>query len=111
MCMLTQNLFLNGNNFKQKIINRINQNKKFVKHIIFNILFLNNFKRLNTKGEEIVGNWEAPKKTKYAIKTESTNTILRINHLNIEDMGEYSLQATNQDKFDMLNFTLDVLGI
>lgn len=26
-------------------------------------------------------------------------------------MGEYSLQATNQDKFDMLNFTLDVLGI
>ncbi|XP_012350055.1 vascular endothelial growth factor receptor 1 isoform X3 [Apis florea] len=66
-------------------------------------------KWLNTKGEEIVGNWEAPKKTKYAIKTESTNTILRINHLNIEDMGEYSLQATNQDKFDMLNFTLDVL--
>lgn len=67
--------------------------------------------RLNTKGEEITGNWETPKKTKYAIKTESTNTILRINHLNIEDMGEYSLQATNQDKFDMLNFTLDVLGI
>ncbi|XP_026297719.1 vascular endothelial growth factor receptor 1 isoform X2 [Apis mellifera] len=66
-------------------------------------------KWLNTKGEEIIGNWEAPKKTKYAIKTESTNTILRINHLNIEDMGEYSLQATNQDKFDMLNFTLDVL--
>ena len=26
-------------------------------------------------------------------------------------MGEYSLQAVNQDKFEMLNFTLDVIGM
>lgn len=62
------------------------------------------FFRLNTKGEEIIGIG------KYEIKSTPNHTTLKINHLNIEDMGEYSLQATNQDKSEMLNFTLDVIG-
>ncbi|XP_017764514.1 PREDICTED: vascular endothelial growth factor receptor 1 isoform X2 [Eufriesea mexicana] len=65
-------------------------------------------KWLNTKGEEIVGNWDSVEKAKYSINSTPYYTSLRINNLNIEDMGEYSLQATNQDKFEMLNFTLDV---
>lgn len=73
-------------------------------------LFSHRF-RLNTKGEEIVGNWDTVEKVKYAIKTTPSSTILRINHLNIDDMGEYSLQATNHDRIEMLNFTLDVLGM
>ncbi|XP_043527965.1 vascular endothelial growth factor receptor 1 isoform X2 [Frieseomelitta varia] len=60
-------------------------------------------KWLNTKGEEIIGIG------KYEIKSTPNHTTLKINHLNIEDMGEYSLQATNQDKSEMLNFTLDVI--
>lgn len=68
------------------------------------------FPRLNTKGEEIIGASHDSDRPKYVIKLTPNHTILKINHLNIEDMGEYSLQAVNQDKFEMLNFTLDVIG-
>nr|XP_033203848.1 vascular endothelial growth factor receptor 1 isoform X1 [Bombus vancouverensis nearcticus] len=66
-------------------------------------------KWLNTKGEEIIGASHDSDRPKYVIKLTPNHTILKINHLNIEDMGEYSLQAVNQDKFEMLNFTLDVI--
>ncbi|XP_076182482.1 PDGF- and VEGF-receptor related isoform X2 [Ptiloglossa arizonensis] len=66
-------------------------------------------KWLNPKGEEIVGTWMAPEKTKYAINTTPFSTLLRINRLDVNDMGIYSIQATNHDRIEMLNFTLDVL--
>ncbi|CAK9796532.1 Vascular endothelial growth factor receptor 1 [Anthophora plagiata] len=66
-------------------------------------------KWLNNKGKEIVASWDSVEKVKYAIKSTATTSILRINHLNIDDMGEYSLQASNSDRIEMLNFTLDVL--
>ncbi|XP_017797835.1 PREDICTED: vascular endothelial growth factor receptor 1 [Habropoda laboriosa] len=66
-------------------------------------------KWLNTKGEEIIASWDFAEKVKYAIKSTTSSSILRINHLNIDDMGEYSLQASNADRIEMLNFTLDVL--
>ncbi|XP_076749941.1 PDGF- and VEGF-receptor related [Xylocopa sonorina] len=65
-------------------------------------------KWLNPKGQEIEGNWNDEDK-KYAVKVTPTQTILSINHLNINDMGEYALQAINQDQIETLNFTLDVL--
>ncbi|XP_053989273.1 vascular endothelial growth factor receptor 1 isoform X1 [Hylaeus volcanicus] len=71
---------------------------------------LAHLKWLNPKGEEIVGNWMIPEKAKYAINTTHTSTILRINRLDVNDMGVYSIQATNYDKIEMLNFTLDVIA-
>ncbi|KZC11067.1 Vascular endothelial growth factor receptor 3, partial [Dufourea novaeangliae] len=69
-------------------------------------------KWLNPKGEVMTGNWASPEKSKFAINTTplSTMTILRINHLDVNDMGVYSIQATNDDRIEVLNFTLDVIA-
>ncbi|XP_076631740.1 PDGF- and VEGF-receptor related isoform X2 [Colletes latitarsis] len=67
-------------------------------------------KWLNPKGEEIVGNWMGPEKAKYAINITPTSTILRINRLEVNDMGVYSIQASNSDRIETLNFTLDVIA-
>lgn len=67
--------------------------------------------RLNHKGDEIGGNWEFREKAKYASNETLRSTSLRINRLDVNDMGIYSLQASNQDRIEMLNFTLRVIGI
>lgn len=54
--------------------------------------------------------WSNPEITKYAINKTPTKTILRINRLEIEDMGVYTLEATNDYTNKSLNFTLSVLG-
>ncbi|XP_012148216.1 PDGF- and VEGF-receptor related isoform X2 [Megachile rotundata] len=61
-------------------------------------------KWLDPRGEEIVD-----KMNNYAISYSPTQTILKINNLKIANMGVYSLQATNGDKNEMLNFTLEVI--
>ncbi|XP_076244476.1 PDGF- and VEGF-receptor related isoform X2 [Calliopsis andreniformis] len=67
-------------------------------------------KWLNPKGEEITGDWKFPEKTKHAIQTTTSSTILRINRLDVYDMGIYSLQASNQDTMETLDFTLEVIS-
>ena len=67
-------------------------------------------KWLNHKGDEIVGSWEFREKAKHAINKTLRSTSLRINRLNVNDMGMYSLQASNQDRIEMLNFTLEVIA-
>ncbi|XP_046814947.1 vascular endothelial growth factor receptor 1 isoform X1 [Vespa crabro] len=61
-------------------------------------------------GHEITDDWSNPEITKYAINKTPTKTILRINRLEIEDMGVYTLEATNDYTNKSLNFTLSVLA-
>ncbi|XP_034181640.2 PDGF- and VEGF-receptor related isoform X1 [Osmia lignaria lignaria] len=61
-------------------------------------------KWLDPRGDEIVD-----KMNNYVISYSPTKTILKINTLKISNMGIYSLQATNGDRNEMLNFTLDVI--
>nr|XP_050846243.1 vascular endothelial growth factor receptor 1 isoform X2 [Vespula vulgaris] len=61
-------------------------------------------------GHEIMDDWSNPEITKYAINKTPTKTILRINRLEIEDMGVYTLEATNDYTNKSLNFTLSVLA-
>ncbi|XP_043268630.1 vascular endothelial growth factor receptor 1 isoform X2 [Venturia canescens] len=68
-------------------------------------------KWLSPRGHDIVGSWLSPERSKYAINISSTMAILRINRLDLNDMGVYSLQATNAEQIETLNFTLDVSAI
>ena len=83
---------------------------------IKSLLYTSNFvttwsaNRLNPRGDEIVGSWMEPEKSKHAIYTTSSSTTLRINRLDFSDMGLYSLQATNADRIEVVNFTLEVIG-
>ncbi|XP_076277206.1 PDGF- and VEGF-receptor related isoform X2 [Lasioglossum baleicum] len=65
---------------------------------------------LNPKEQEILATWSMPENTKFAINVTPTQTILRINRLDLNDMGTYTLQAANKDRFETLNFTLEVIG-
>ncbi|KAG7204953.1 hypothetical protein KM043_005341 [Ampulex compressa] len=65
---------------------------------------------LNPKGDDIEASWSDPERAKYAIKTTASSTILRINRLNVNNMGVYTLQASNKHGIETLNFTLDVMS-
>lgn len=58
-----------------------------------------------------MGSWNEPERPKHAVSITLSSTILRINRLDLNDMGLYSLQATNEDRIETLNFTLEVIGI
>ncbi|XP_012285918.1 vascular endothelial growth factor receptor 1 isoform X2 [Orussus abietinus] len=64
----------------------------------------------NTRGEKIGEGWTDPERSKYAVNATQLSTILRINRLDVNDMGVYILQATNDAKMESLNFTLDVIA-
>ncbi|XP_076660894.1 PDGF- and VEGF-receptor related [Halictus rubicundus] len=65
---------------------------------------------LNPKGEEISASWSAPEKDKFSINITPTKTILRINHLDVDDMGNYTITATNHYRTESLYFLLDVIA-
>ncbi|XP_031828557.1 PDGF- and VEGF-receptor related isoform X2 [Nomia melanderi] len=64
---------------------------------------------LNPKGHEITGTWPPSNTAKYGIKITDSKAVLKINHLSLDDSGVYSIQAINEDRSEILNFTLDVL--
>ncbi|KAL2716305.1 vascular endothelial growth factor receptor 1 isoform X1, partial [Vespula squamosa] len=89
----------------KKYINLTSQdpNRRNVRKNYSNVMFDHN-------GHEILDDWSNPEITKYAINKTPTKTILRINRLEIEDMGVYTLEATNDYTNKSLNFTLSVLA-
>ncbi|XP_066591720.1 vascular endothelial growth factor receptor 1 isoform X2 [Prorops nasuta] len=64
----------------------------------------------NPKGEEIMGSWAEAERAKHAVNIQPSSTILRINRLDVDDMGIYTLIATNEEFMESLNFTLDVMA-
>lgn len=64
-----------------------------------------NLCRLSPDGKEIISN------NRIAVETKNSSTTLKIQSVEIRDMGTYILQAFNDDKEEHLNFTLEVLGI
>ncbi|XP_078038597.1 PDGF- and VEGF-receptor related [Augochlora pura] len=67
-------------------------------------------KWLNTNGMEITTSLSASEESKFSVNVTCCRPILRINHLDFNDMGMYSIQASNQYKMETLNFTLDVIA-
>ncbi|XP_076383505.1 vascular endothelial growth factor receptor 1-like [Megalopta genalis] len=68
------------------------------------------FKWLNTHGDEITTSLLTSEESKFSIDNACCKPIFRINNLDLNDMGIYSIQARNQFKMEALNFTLDIIA-
>lgn len=66
--------------------------------------------RLDPEGNGIDGSWKDPDRDKYAVDITPTSAKLRINRLDMNNMGVYSLLATNTEHIETLNFTLKILS-
>lgn len=70
--------------------------------ILFNHL---NIQRLSPDGKEITPT------NRITVENTKSQTTLKIQSVEIRDMGTYIIQAVNDASIEYLNFTLEVLGM
>ncbi|XP_033331754.2 vascular endothelial growth factor receptor 1 [Megalopta genalis] len=66
-------------------------------------------KWLNRNGDEITTGSSTTEESKFSVNVTCCKPILRINNLDFDDMGLYSIQAKTKYETKTLNFTLDVI--